>query len=400
MQNYLSSIKHHLKNIHVMHDANAFLKALLQERKALSEVRSYRSIVSRQGIVVPSEEMLASAIRGRCAQFSITILPKSKGTLNIFLAAPLHNWEAVLPKALEPFGKVTTFMWSGGTSIQHYRDWLEHRASLNREMLQRFHEEHAREPIDVVVGYLSDYNTVPETLLEMKRCGSLIFNMCWDDKLYFTGKLSGQRIGVASIAPVVDLNLTNAPDSVIKYAAVGALSIFWPEAALPDIHKPYDVPFEFDISFVGQKYGWRPKFIDKLRENGIIINCFGKGWDSGPLSDEEMVKLYSRSRINLGFAGVGHSKKLMCLKGRDFEVPMSGALYLTQDNPELSLVYDVGSEIMTYRDERDCVDKIKWILSHPEEADTIRRAGRQRALKDHTWERRFEDIFRLAGHLK
>ena len=42
------------------------------------------------------------------------------------------------------------------------------------------------------------------------------------------------------------------------------------------------------------------------------------------MSNEEMVKLYSCSRINLGFAGVGHSKKLMCREGRDFEVPMSG----------------------------------------------------------------------------
>lgn len=83
--------------------------------------------------------------------------------------------------------------------------------------------------------------------------------------------------------------------------------------------------------------------------------------------------------------------------GKAFEVPMSGGLYLTQDNPELSLVYEVGKEILTYKNGKDCAEKTKWLLANPEEAAKIREAGRKRALKDHTWEKRFEKIFRLAG---
>ncbi len=90
----------------------------------------------------------------------------------------------------------------------------------------------------------------------------------------------------------------------------------------------------------------------------------------------------------------------MCLKLRDFEVPMSGNLYLTQDNPELALVYDVDKEIVTYKDENDCAKKVKWLLNNPEQAEKIRKAGRKRALKDHTWEKRFVDIFQKAGVLK
>jgi spore maturation protein CgeB len=132
---------------------------------------------------------------------------------------------------------------------------------------------------------------------------------------------------------------------------------------------------------------------------GVDVACFGAGWENGPLSDEEMVKLYSQTRINLGFAGVGHSKKLMCLKGRDFEVPMSGGLYLTQNNPELALVYDIGKEIVTYNDEQDCVRKIKWLLNHPNEIAKIQKAGRKRAMQDHSWEKRFDQLFNIAGIL-
>jgi len=127
------------------------------------------------------------------------------------------------------------------------------------------------------------------------------------------------------------------------------------------------------------------------------VECFGKGWSNGSLSDEEMVKLYSQSRINLGFAGVGYSRRLMCLKGRDFEVPMSGGLYLTQDNPELRLVFDLGREIVTYQDEADCAHIISELLRDHKRAEAIRNAGRARCLKDHTYKARWEQVFRLAG---
>lgn len=76
---------------------------------------------------------------------------------------------------------------------------------------------------------------------------------------------------------------------------------------------------------------------------------------------------------------------------------MSGGRYLTQDNPELSLVYEVGKEILAQENEKDCAEKIKWLLANPEQAAKIREAGRKRALKDYTWEKRFEKVFRLSG---
>lgn len=340
------------------------------------------------------------ALRKRLLARDIKPTPKKKGDLHIFLVFALSNWEKVLPFALQPFGKVTIFEWRSMAFDDCSRDWLKYRDRMNVEMLKSFHKANLEQPVDAVIGYLSGYNTDPKTLSKIGEDGAVIFNFCWDDKLNFPGKIVGGRYtSPAAIASAVDLNLTNSPESIIKYAVHGGLAMFWPEAAHPDIHKPYDLTFEYDVSFVGGKYGWRPRFIAKLKRMGIKVACFGNSWENGPLSNEEMVKLYSRSRINLGFAAVGHSKKLMCLKGRDFEVPMSGGLYLTQDNPELSLVYEVGKEIVTYQDVKDCAEKIKYLLDHPEEAAKIRKTGRERALKDHTWERHFEQIFKMVGLL-
>lgn len=400
MRYYLSSIKQNLKKNNIIYDISAALKATLQENKSGLELRIYKYIAKKKGIIPLPNEMLGPEVKKRLARFSITPQPKSKGNLHVFIAFSLNNWEGILPLSLAPFGRVTVFEWQSLGFDDKQEVFLKQRDLMNRAMLDEFIKANAQQKIDVVVGYLCGYNTDPQILRRMKEEGAVIVNFCWDDKLFYRGKrIAGRWYGPAALASTVDLNLTNAPDSCIKYMVDGGLSMFWPEAACPEKHRPYDLPFEFDVSFVGQKYGWRPKVIDKLRENGININCFGKGWESGPLSDEEMVKLYSRSRINLGFAGVGHSKKLMCLKGRDFEIPMSGGLYLTQDNPELSLVYEVGSEILTFKDEHDCLKKIQWLLANPAEADKIRKAGYKRAMSDHTWEKRFTDIFTLAGVL-
>jgi spore maturation protein CgeB len=107
--------------------------------------------------------------------------------------------------------------------------------------------------------------------------------------------------------------------------------------------------------------------------------------------------LYACSRINLGCGGIGFSEKLLCLKGRDFEVPMSGALYLTQDNPELSWVFDVGREILVYRDVEDCARIIREILADPGRAVRIRTAARARCLRDHTYTARWQNVFSTLG---
>ena len=385
-----------LKRSPVAGQLNRAVKSKVQEYRAHRDMVLYGRIMKKIGGRIVPVKSLEFAIRERRGQVQPGVV-KSKGDLNIYVISGLADWESVLPKSLEAFGNVNTFMWESGPLLDDRREWISARKEGDGRKLRAFHEHHARKPIDIVVGYMTDYDTMPETVLEMQRAGALVANMCFDDKLYFSGSHGGCTLGVRALTPVVDLNLTNSPESMVKYTASGGLVMFWPGAAHPDIHKPHDLPFEFDVSFVGRRYGGRPGFIKGLEKKGVRVACFGHGWGTGSLSGEEMVKLYSRSRINLGFAGVGHSRKLMCLKGRDFEVPMCGGLYLTQDNPELSLVYDVGREIVTYENVEDCAGKIKRLLANPGEAAGIRDSGRKRALTDHTWEKRFHDLFRATG---
>ncbi len=326
------------------------------------------------------------------------VSPIQDRPLRILLLASINNWEIDLIIPLKELGELAHCNWKSVGYFPSKIEWLAYRQKVNKDMIDTFDKFARAGPVDVVVGYCSDFNTAPETLQYMKSKGAVILNFCWDDKLYFLSSHKQQYSGVGRIAPFVDLNLTNAPSSIAKYQRVGALAMFWPEGANPLPNPPHFGPIRTDIDalFVGGRYGWRGKFVERLIADGVKVLAYGNGWPNGPAPGDSLHQLYIESPIVLGFSGVGYSKKLKCLKGRDFEVPMAGGLYLTQYNPELKLVYDIEQEILTYKNYEDCKAKIHWVSQNREKALEIRKNGFQRALDDHSWKKRFEDVFTLC----
>jgi spore maturation protein CgeB len=113
------------------------------------------------------------------------------------------------------------------------------------------------------------------------------------------------------------------------------------------------------------------------------------------------VRTFSQSRISLGFATAGDShagpRRLTHLRLREFEAPMSGALYLTERQDELAEYFCIGREVLAYADRDDLLDQVRYYLAHPEQAERIRRAGYHRARRDHTWQQRFRELFAVLG---
>ena len=83
-----------------------------------------------------------------------------------------------------------------------------------------------------------------------------------------------------------------------------------------------------------------------------------------------MIKIVS-SLFELGVGGVGHLDEVQHLKGRDFEVPMCGAVYLTTYNPELCDWYQVGEEILCYGSFQNCAEILINLLSDSKKMEKI-----------------------------
>jgi len=394
-------LRPYIRNSERLYRVYAAIRVPTEEYGVSSSRRRYASTAARLGISVPTGAALQHALRQRLAQRGIVPTAKPKGALHIFTTYPNAMWEANFPRLLKPFGDVSVFDWRARGFDDTSHLWLRQRDEMNRQMLEHFAAVHAERPVDVVFAYVSGHTVGPETLAAMGARGAIVVNVCMDDKGGFPGPKEGGRYkSPAAIAAAVDLNLTTSTESLVKYAVHGGLPMFFPLAADPELCQPPTMPFAYDVTFVGGKHAFRPFFIDRLRQLGIVVETFGSGWPRGPISDEDRIRVYAQSRINLGFSATGNSRNVLYLKGRDFEIPMSGGLYLTSENPELARCFDVGREIVTYRDEDDCAQKIRWLLSHEAEAGAIRRAGVERARREHTWEHRLADVFTVVGFLQ
>ena len=76
---------------------------------------------------------------------------------------------------------------------------------------------------------------------------------------------------------------------------------------------------------------------------------------------------------------------------------MCRTCFLTGNTDEIAEFYKVGKEIETYNSTEEFIDKVRFYLSHPQAAERLRELGYQRARLDHTWVRRFEQLFREIG---
>jgi spore maturation protein CgeB len=74
-----------------------------------------------------------------------------------------------------------------------------------------------------------------------------------------------------------------------------------------------------------------------------------------------------------------------------------GACYLTTYNWELTQHYELGREILCYRDKDELIEMISFYRSRPEDCLRIAQAAWRRCTAEHTWERRFRRVFREVG---
>jgi hypothetical protein len=129
----------------------------------------------------------------------------------------------------------------------------------------------------------------------------------------------------------------------------------------------------------------------KSRADFDLLRPFARG------RAESISETFSRHEVCLNFSNVWAdgqpgSALIPHVRLRDFEGPMCRACYLTGHTDEITEFYDVGREIETYRTPDELVDKTRFYLAHPDVAEKLREAGYRRALRDHTWKRRFEKL--------
>ncbi len=322
---------------------------------------------------------------------------------------------------------------------------LSYRESLSLDLYTTFSNEHNRRPFDLFFAYLTDLDVNTECLQKIKQIGIPMFN--------FSCNNTHQFHLVEPIAHYFDYNLYSEKSSGQKFAQINAPSYWFQMAANPTHYKPLSLEPKYDVSFVGMNYARRAGYINHLLNGGIHTYCFGSGWTkpqgllrlkkwtkkrlklfniivqtnpekrleaasyikdqeltetmrkkytrffSQPVSDDEMIKIFNQSKINLGFLevygfnNVTSSGVKQHLHLREFEVPMSGGLYFTNYSDELTEFFEPDKEVVVYRNEHELLDKVLFYLKNPEAAYRVKTSGLKRALSEHTFQIRLKTLF-------
>jgi len=378
---------------------------LLREYRRRRE--RYEAICRVRGYVYSSERSV-EAIRGRLAQRGWKPVERRLGEVHTFAVIPRYGWHDHLYDELAHLGPVTEFDYRAfGYDV--FRDFgagteegRRRRREMNERLLATLADAHAQRPVDWVFVYAHGVEVSRATIAGItETLGLPTVNMCLDDKQSWEGIWMGDhRAGQVDISSAFDVSWTSARVACGWYLAEGARPLYLPEGCNPGVYQPLDVPQDLDVSFIGAAYGFRRRAVEFLRRHGASVAVFGDGWGTRPVWWRDAVEVMCRSRINLGMGGIGFAEDLTNVKTRDFEVPCAGGgVYLTSFNSDLAQHFDVGREILCYRNRDEMLELIRYYLARPEECRAVARRARLRSLAEHLWMHRFAAICGVLGVL-
>lgn len=217
---------------------------------------------------------------------------------------------------------------------------------------------------------------------------------------------------------------TSDVNGLRKFREVGFTNVIYsPFACNPDVYCKKDLPNLYDVTFVGQYHPQREWHINCLRKASIDVHVWGVGWPAGMLELDDMVSIFNQSRINLNLSNCvswdirylatpfrpikntlrawrqamysiarPDMKTVEQVKGRHFEINACGGFQLSYYVEGLERLYTIGDEIALFASPEDLVEKTHYYLKHEDEREAIAQRGYARTLRDHTMEKRFQDI--------
>tara|TARA_R100001530_G_scaffold93239_1_gene64716 strand:- start:1396 stop:2361 length:966 start_codon:yes stop_codon:yes gene_type:complete len=316
--------------------------------------------------------------------------------LNIFCAIQYFNWEKMnLVDSLIDMGhSVTSWDWKADGYKQYEPDWIPvKKKEMNELLLKKISKAHAEKPLDLIFGYLSDPVIDVQYIQEIKNWQIPIVNFGCNDVHTF-------ERGNIMTAPFFDLNWTTNIAAVDNYKSVNAKVIQTPYGINPQFYRvdKRNMPkFAFDISFIGQPYGYRLPLFFNVVNAGVSYTLMGK------VSYKRLIRTVLESRVCLGFSGLQNAdyrnKAMKQLRLRDFEVPALGGLYLAEREPFLTELFEEDKEMLFYGSPEELVEKAVFYsrFKNRKERLVIAKAGQVRCLNCYTWEKQFEKVFKTLG---
>lgn len=230
------------------------------------------------------------------------------------------------------------------------------------------------------------YNIWPSTVRKLRDRGHFVFTYNNDDP-FKSIPSDGYYRHFRAIIPLADANFVYRKKNIADYEMVGGrnIKLLLPYFIAKNNYREEcekDLPLSFIAHFENDG---RDRYIKALVDAGLPITVYGGGeWKDAPLWEDikDVVKpskrgkeynhAINRSKICLVlFSGMNNDTYTR----RCFEIPAAATLMLSQYTEDMNRMYPADECAVYFHNEKELVEKAKFLLEHPEEIKRIAENG-------------------------
>lgn len=207
-----------------------------------------------------------------------------------------------------------------------------------------------------------------------------------------------------------NLILTSFPHFVKKFKEIGIASEYFKigfEAGI--LNKLTVLPEKYGAVFVGGISRHHAAFIETFEylTKNTSIDFWGYGAKKIPAGSPILPRHHGEA-WGLDMYNILYNSKISINRHIDaaenyannmrlYESTGVGTMLITDYKDNLNELFEIGKEIETYKTKEELLEKINYYLAHEDQRQKIARAGQQRTLKDHTYEKRMIELINILN---
>jgi len=201
------------------------------------------------------------------------------------------------------------------------------------------------------------------------------------------------------LAPAYDCFFTHDSSSLARHRSTGAHAHYLafgcdPEYLRPSTLRP-EQRWTAPLGFVGSRDDVREPVLRELAAAGLM--AWGPGWPRGPVYGENFVKALAGAAVGVNvhqqFGERGDPARYGTgANMRVFELAAVGTAQLSDAKADIARHFTPDREIVLYRSVAELVDRARALLADDALRRRLAAAARERAVREHTWRHRLEEL--------
>jgi spore maturation protein CgeB len=205
----------------------------------------------------------------------------------------------------------------------------------------------------------------------------------------------------AALSPSYDAFFTHDSSSLAQHRRAGARAYYLAFGCEPAYHRPLAVGARWRsaIAFVGSRDPARERVLDDVADLGI--RRWGPRWPAGPVYGNDFIRALAGASVGLNihqhFGPAGDPARYGTgANMRLFELAAIGTPQLSDAKADIARHFTPDREIVLYGSVAELRERARALLTDDARRHALAAAARERALREHTWAQRLEELLTVS----